>query len=146
MFELTFSSHAATDLDRTVLSKIEKVSTDNNLKIGITGCLFFHNYEFVGILEGREEAVIKVWGKIQEDNRHKTIAALEKGYIDDRQFKRWNMISIINEGGTEDKTGYRLSVENILALVELSDKRTYGSRVFWNCVRNNLIKPESLGQ
>jgi len=143
MFELTFSSEAVRDLDRSTLSYIQKKSVEANSKMGVTGCLFFHKNKFMGILEGREEEVEKLFAKIKKDNNHKNISVLAKEQIMDRQFKHWNMISCMKEEKRQGKADYHLSVENTLALIEFAEKRNYGSRVFWLAVKESLEKGNS---
>ncbi len=143
MLELTFSSDAVTDLDRTSLSNIQKKSVDANSKMGVTGLLFFHRNEFVGILEGMDGEVEKRFAKFKMDKNHKNISVLAKGQIMHRHFEHWHLISCIKEKKGPGHADYQLFIKNILALARLDEKRTYGSRMFWFAVKESIERRNS---
>lgn len=138
MTELVYSSRTPINLTKTDFSTIQTISEDANLKIGVTGCLFFHDKQFVGILEGKEEAVKKLFVRIRKDQRHDKIVLLARGPIGKRQFSNWNMISCMKGTDLPSYINYRLCVKNILSLVELVEKHTNGSEMFWHTVKENL--------
>ncbi|MCK5443153.1 MAG: BLUF domain-containing protein [Maribacter sp.] len=138
MYELAYSSKTPTNLTQVDLSAIQNISGETNLILGITGCLFFHEGDFVGILEGNEKTVKKLFAKIRGDHRHDQIAVLAKGPIEKRQFSQWNMMSCTKGERTPDNAYYNLSVWNILSLSELTEKNTHGSQIFWSTVEESL--------
>jgi len=144
MIELVYHSISTTNLDKDDLLAIQKISEDTNSKIGITGLLLYHKNEFVGILEGNEENVKELYSKIETDNRHKNILILAEGTLRERQFGQWKMISVMDFGALAVKADNDLLVENILGLAQLEEKRTNGSRLFWQNVEKMLKEKESI--
>ena len=57
IFELIYYSTASPDLSKNDILNILENSRDFNSKNEITGCLLYHNNEFVQLIEGEEEAV-----------------------------------------------------------------------------------------
>ena len=57
IFELIYYSTASPDLSTNDILNILENSRDFNSKNEITGCLLYHNNEFVQLIEGEEEAV-----------------------------------------------------------------------------------------
>lgn|SRR5680860_80192 len=135
MFELVFNSFASANIDKDDLLVVQKISGNTGSKIDITGCLFYHGNQFVGILEGSEENVKEYFSKIERDNKDRNISVLAKGPTKERQFDQWNMISA--KGPKNGVVGPRdgLLVQNVLGLAQLTEKRTYESRVFWHTVK-----------
>jgi len=132
MFELTYSSFANPLIDKEQINHITTKSKVYNTLNGITGCLVFHNKEFVQILEGKEAVVRNLFAKIKTDHRHRGISLLASGAIKQKQFKGWNAISDSTYGLDFNQ---RIHFENNLReLAKLADKNTKASSVFWNYV------------
>ncbi len=64
----------------------------NNQKDNITGLLIYKNKQFAQVIEGEEDAIERVWSKIQRDTRHKDIQLLSKEPIVNRSFTKWSML------------------------------------------------------
>jgi hypothetical protein len=64
----------------------------NNRKYHITGLLIYKNKQFAQVIEGEEDAIERVWAKIQLDPRHKDIQLLSKEPILNRSFTKWSML------------------------------------------------------
>lgn len=91
MFEICYYSTAANDLEEYDVDAILEKARLNNSKYQITGCLLFHNNEFVQIIEGKEMAVKTLFSKIQNDPRYRYIQKLYEGRITERLFSDWDM-------------------------------------------------------
>ena len=80
----------AADMKRT-LSDILAESQARNAALGITGCLFAHEGQFLQVLEGTREAVWQVFGAISSDPRHTALHPLENRSVVTRQFSDWTL-------------------------------------------------------
>lgn len=92
MFSLIYRSRAREDfLDsdiRTMMLQAKIFNQANN----ITGCLLYHDKKFVQLLEGNEAAVISLYEKIEQDERHADVTILHTETISYRLFTDWSMI------------------------------------------------------
>jgi hypothetical protein len=64
----------------------------NNQKYNITGLLIYKNNQFAQVIEGDEDAIERIWNKIQRDTRHKDIQLLSREPITNRSFTKWSML------------------------------------------------------
>lgn len=142
MFELVYTYIVATTLKEEDILDIQKISREANKKIDITGCLFYRGNQFVGILEGSKKNVKKLFSKIGRNHNHTDISIVAKGPIMERQFDQWNMISAMGPKNGTVGSDDGLQVMNILGLAQLSEKHTYGSRVFWHTVKSIIRETE----
>lgn len=140
MFELTYTSLATLANQTTRLIELAKTSKQTYSERDITGCLFYQAGMFIGILEGRKEVLEVCFDEIKHHASNRTVSLLAKGQIPERQFADWNLLLCSKEN--MNIAEYRLLMENLLALTELAEKRTHGSRVFWNAVREAIKEHE----
>lgn len=70
-----------------ILYRARSFNSQNN----ITGCLLFHKYEFLQILEGEEKIVKKLFKAIQRDIRHSHVTMLYERFSKKRYFSEWDM-------------------------------------------------------
>jgi hypothetical protein len=73
------------------LAKILDVARARNSEAGITGVLLFNAERFVQILEGPEDAVLKIFESIKRDPRHTAVTVLMTGRKPKRHFETWSM-------------------------------------------------------
>ena len=64
---------------------------DYNAEHGITGCLLYHNNQFLQLLEGEENQVLNLFQRISMDERHRDIQILESNHTERRVFDDWSM-------------------------------------------------------
>jgi acylphosphatase len=83
-----------TGTDREIgrdLITIHKLSKKNNLALGITGVLFYHNGNFLQVLEGKKEHLEQLMNILKKDTRHTHITRIVDIEIPTRGFPDWNM-------------------------------------------------------
>ena len=73
------------------IDDILEVAAKYNKENDITGILLFKGGIFVQLLEGPEENVKKLYGKICADLRHRNITLLVKQHDEERLFSDWSM-------------------------------------------------------
>jgi hypothetical protein len=79
------------ELSEDELKKLVAISQVNNAHSGITGLLISLNNTFIQYLEGEEESVKTLYGKIKNDSRHKSIQVQYEGSLESRIFSKWKM-------------------------------------------------------
>jgi Sensors of blue-light using FAD len=91
LVELSYLSEAVSDMSFLGLMRLLESARAFNQKNGVTGILFYDNQQFGQIIEGERANVMKVWKRIQEDDRHHRIELLEIREISERSFPEWLM-------------------------------------------------------
>ena len=66
MYEITYCSSASPNLRAEGISDILEKAQHFNSKHDITGCLLYHNQEFIQILEGEEDASKEAVEKLKQ--------------------------------------------------------------------------------
>lgn len=91
MIQLVYISSAVHLMDDQELKEILQIARENNTREDITGLLLYRGGNFIQVLEGPEDAVMNLYGKISRDPRHTGVETLLKGPITERQFADWSM-------------------------------------------------------
>lgn len=140
MYELIYCSLAKRDLGPEDISDILDKAHTFNLKHHITGCLLYHNNEFIQILEGEKKLVRGLHAKILKDPRHFNVIVLAEGEKEERSFEQWSMA--YKELSNDDLTsmGDSLFVENFIAFSDLARKPTRAIGLFWSRAKRLLTE------
>ena len=88
---IVYASAAVRLFSEEELVRMLKKCRINNEKANITGMLLYKGGNFIQVLEGPDEAVTRLYDKIQKDPRHDSIMTLMKQSISERQFPGWEM-------------------------------------------------------
>lgn len=128
---MIYYSTASPDLSINDILNILENSKDFNSKNEITGCLLYHNNEFVQLIEGEEEAVKKLYAKIESDKRHSNLIVVIQDNIAGRSFKNWSMAYYKSTTAAAENLSELLFKLNFLALSKLAEKLTEASKFFW---------------
>jgi hypothetical protein len=88
---LIYISKSTNPMPEEELLDILKVARPNNEKRNITGMLLYAKGLFIQLLEGDEDQVTQVFGKIGQDSRHYDIRVLIKGRKEERSYANWTM-------------------------------------------------------
>lgn len=91
MFELIYRSVDKKGLSAEDILNILEKSREFNSKNDITGCLLYHDNEFIQILEGNKNLIRILFSKIEKDNRHTHVMLLAENEKEERTFKHWSM-------------------------------------------------------
>ena len=90
VFRLLYVSTALVPPDQ-VAHAIFDVSRRDNLAAGITGCLLYTRQNYAQVLEGDEEAVTTLIGRIASDPRHHQLHIVAARRCEDRSYGKWAM-------------------------------------------------------
>uniref|UniRef100_UPI0040499369 BLUF domain-containing protein n=1 Tax=Fulvivirga sp. TaxID=1931237 RepID=UPI0040499369 len=91
MFELVYNSIGNPNLTAEDKTNILNTSRDFNSKNNITGCLLYHNNQFLQILEGDKKVVQDLYLSIKRDKRHSNVNLLVEGSKKERMFSGWSV-------------------------------------------------------
>jgi hypothetical protein len=140
MFELIYCSAAKDGLTSTDISDILKIARDFNKKNNITGCLLYHNNEFIQILEGDKKIVQELYSKIVKDIRNFNVDLIAEGEKTEKSFENWSMA--YKEFNKNDLHNLNETIfkSNIIAFSELIDKPTYAVKLFWYMAKQLLTE------
>lgn len=116
MKNLVYLSTARGLLNDEVLLDILNAARKNNRAHYVTGVLLYCGGTFIQVLEGEEDAVEEIFGKISQDIRHKNIVMLMDEPIAARNFPDWTMgFTTVNPSISEDLISNFTSTDRILA-------------------------------
>jgi len=91
LFFLVYVSAAVTWFSESELRALLDRARSNNERSGITGMLLYKDGNFMQALEGEEAAVLKLYGRLQTDRRHRGVLTIDSGHTESRQFPDWSM-------------------------------------------------------
>ncbi|MEO1010388.1 MAG: BLUF domain-containing protein [Bacteroidota bacterium] len=112
MYSLVYKSIAKPDFDLPKIREMVGKARKYNQSQEITGCLLFHEGQFIQYLEGNQIKVLQLYDSIKKDSRHHTIELLAYGDIEKREFQRWTMAFKDLKGGADNMVYLRLLVED----------------------------------
>jgi len=91
LLSLTYSSLATVHFSEEDLILLLDRSCMNNLRLDVSGLLLYKNAEFMQLIEGGEEVIHQLYGRISKDPRHTGIKTLRWERIQKRRFPSWSM-------------------------------------------------------
>lgn len=92
MFSLIYRSKAAKGLPNEEIHDLIRNASRFNAQHGITGCLVYHRHNFIHLLEGEENLVRKLFGRICKDERHGEIVLLN---LEENKFRLFSQFSSV---------------------------------------------------
>jgi Sensors of blue-light using FAD len=131
MYELIYRSVARPNLNADDIAKILETARNFNSKNEITGCLLFHNNEFIQIIEGEKAKLLQLYDSIKNDKRHSSVLLLAEDEIKERIFPNWSMAYYQLQENDNINIDKLLFVNNLITLSELISRPTHASRLFW---------------
>ena len=91
LYRIIYLNSGLKDLTSSDVKEILVKAKENNRDKNITGILLYLDKNFIQVLEGEKEDVIKLYQKISLDHRHKNVIKVIEGNISSRQFDKWDM-------------------------------------------------------
>jgi len=91
VFSLVYVSRETSPMRPLELHALLDQARRNNLRLGITGLLVYKAGHFLQVLEGAQEDVESLMGRIRADLRHKDVTILLRDGGADRRFGDWSM-------------------------------------------------------
>ena len=128
MFELVYCSVAQSNLTSQDIQDILETSKKFNSDNQITGCLLYHDHEFLQVLEGDQQVVQDLFISIKKDLRHFNVLLLAEGEKESRTFAKWSMAYLELNANEIQKHGF---IKDLKAFSQLADKPTHAIDLFW---------------
>jgi Sensors of blue-light using FAD len=88
---LAWSSVPSASFSAARLNEIIAPSRRNNERNHISGVLLFTGAQFLGILEGDDRNLEKLWLKLEQDTRHSDLVRIGEERCIERWFPEWMM-------------------------------------------------------
>jgi hypothetical protein len=109
-----------------------------NHQQGITGCLLYHQGEFIQYLEGNQYRVLTLYDRIKVDTRHKNVELLSYGERENRAFQKWDMAYENFYGENIQIAHLKLMVSEYLNKKKVTTSLNPSNAVFWENVGSVL--------
>lgn len=107
MFHFVYASTATKLFTKPELRELLSKAERNNVKLGLTGMLLYKDGNFLQVLEGQKEVVMKLAATIGADSRHKGVLVLLQGSTEERDFPDWSMgFRDLEDRGAAKTPGY----------------------------------------
>lgn len=91
IFSLVYQSTAAVQFSTQNLIDLLNKARQVNSSLGVSGMLLFKEGNFLQVLEGDQEAIVKLYAKIGTDFRHRNVITLSQSTLKERDFPDWSM-------------------------------------------------------
>ena len=91
LYELIYRSTAKSNLTEEDFKQILKTARGFNKSNNITGCLLYHEGQFLQLLEGEFRVLLDLYDRIKRDPRHRDFLLLHMKESQHRVYKEWTM-------------------------------------------------------
>lgn len=91
LINLIYASSALSMMEEAELMDILEKAREKNARLGITGMLLYKNGNFLQVLEGEAAQVDRLFERIQQDPRHRSLLLIARREVPQRQFEAWSM-------------------------------------------------------
>lgn len=107
------------------ITQILAVAQKNNAAANISGFLLFNYRNFLQVLEGPTQAVMKIYESIKQDSRHHDLKLVESRAILQREFSQWRMgFAKIDDDALRVDALEQVDARNALALLKQKANQT----------------------
>jgi len=122
---LIYRSQLNSSCEPFSLTSLVEEAKLRNAGLNITGMLLFNGVDFLQILEGTEESVVKLFHKIRGDKRHQCVVELLRDYGPRRRFDNVGMVLFDLQGESQQSV-----LASVLRFSKLDSYLTSDDRVF----------------
>ncbi|CUU26173.1 Blue light-and temperature-regulated antirepressor YcgF (plasmid) [Duffyella gerundensis] len=154
---IIYRSHLADDVPIKSLEYLAEKANKLNSLFNVTGILLFNGTHFFQVLEGPEEAVLDIYGRILSDTRHHNVVELMRDHgparrfgnagmelFDLRQYDKESVLQAVLDKGTSK---YRLTYDDralqfLRTFVEAREKENYFEvppADYWDFITDDVL-------
>lgn len=136
MYQLIYSSVIRKTCTEADISKMLLRSQSQNLQNGITGCIVYHNGEFLHLIEGDKKSVTDLFKRITGDTRHVHVNFLFDSEVDERTFN-YSYISgeqLASINALQETL--MLSCAQLVELKKTAINKSTAIKFYWEMVHN----------
>ena len=138
MFNLVYKSKTNPVFGPGQIQDMLEKARKYNSKHRITGCLLLYKGEFLQYLEGQENHVLRLFEKIQKDERHFDVIQLSQSFIYQREFPDWPMAFEDFLGTNRQLEHLKILSSAFIALHEQDMNPRQSTKSFWVTARKLL--------
>jgi diguanylate cyclase (GGDEF)-like protein/PAS domain S-box-containing protein len=91
VYTVIYVSKASESITDDELKQILNFARKNNSELGVTGFLIYNKGYFLQLLEGRQDSIDELLGKIVDDQRHNDVRIVLRTFNERRLFSDWTM-------------------------------------------------------
>jgi hypothetical protein len=113
MISLAYYSSAVGKLTPEELGALLDAAQANNRRLGVTGLLCHYDGSFLQFLEGPEDAVAALYGRIAADPRHTALLMVRRAPIALRAFPDWSMALVTPSDVTPEQEAFARSLRDV---------------------------------
>jgi hypothetical protein len=88
---LFWSSVPSPSFSAARINQIVSAARRNNSKHEISGMLLFTGVHFLEVLEGEDRNLADLWGRLQQDQRHRELFLISDDRCERRMYPEWKM-------------------------------------------------------
>ncbi|NAY92185.1 hypothetical protein GTQ34_09660 [Muricauda sp. JGD-17] len=143
MFCLVYKSQSNPLFGYDQIKEMLEKAREFNKENAITGCLLYYERTFLQYLEGNQIDVLKLFDRINADDRHSDVRILCHSHIDERKFKSWDMAYEDLMGENDHLQFLKLLVSSYTAEPIGAIEPNPSSMHFWNAAKRLLEGKES---
>ena len=136
LYELIYKSRASSELDDEGLKEILEIARKYNIPQNITGCLLYHDGQFLQMLEGEHEVIQNLYQKIKHDSKHLDSVVLHMNEIKKRTFNDWSMAF---KALSDDEIMQLAGVTTFKAL-ETENEHSKESKLIFNIIAQQILQ------
>lgn len=86
-YQLIYHSRANVDVHSAEIDEILQEAKAYNAAHNITGCLLFHNQQFLQLLEGEQKEIESLFATIKTAKHHKDVSVVSQREVNERLFR-----------------------------------------------------------
>ena len=140
MNALIYTSKAVDSFDSPEIYDMLTDARIFNKEHRITGCLLYHQKQFIQLLEGEAKEVHKLYDKIAQDPRHESLSLLMEERMTSRIFYDWNMAFYEFGDPEEDVIFKKHQLNTFFDNSKLFTQSSKTGLIFFKSVRDLLSK------
>lgn len=91
LYYILYVSYANEKMSEEQLKTLLLQSMQNNKEFGITGMLLYIDGKFIQLIEGPKDHILRLYEKIEQDERHRKVSIILEGQTSERMFPDWQM-------------------------------------------------------
>jgi len=139
MFSLVYKSVGKPYFGLEQIEEMLKKAKAFNHSNGITGCLLYHEGEFIQYLEGNQIRVLNLFDRIKLNPHHHKVELLSYEEREHREFKQWDMAFENLYGENEQIAHIKLLVSEFSENKSPHMTKHPSKAIFWETVRSALM-------
>jgi len=135
LYELIYRSTARPGTTEKDLKDILKTARAFNEKNNLTGCLLYHDNQFLQMLEGEFQVLLELYDRIKKDPRHRDFLLLHMKETDYRIYSNWTMaFKTLDQTELKNASGVTEFTE-----LETEEEESHMSKELFQAISSDMV-------